>query len=89
MQRTSSSLRYVNCGPGHIRSTYSSAYLGFNIQLKVAPLLLEASRQLNARNTASLVPNTAQILQFTLCELWSRSYAMHLQLRILDFNIQL
>jgi hypothetical protein len=36
-----------------------------------------------------LVPNTAHILQFTLCELWSRSYAMHLQLRILDFNIQL
>jgi hypothetical protein len=33
IQRTSSSLRYVNCGPGHIQCIYSSAYLGFNIQL--------------------------------------------------------
>jgi hypothetical protein len=33
IQRTSSSFRYVNCGPGHIQCIYSSAYLGFNIQL--------------------------------------------------------
>jgi hypothetical protein len=33
IQRTSSSLRYVNCGPGHIQGIYSSAYLGFNIHL--------------------------------------------------------
>jgi hypothetical protein len=33
IQRTSSSLRCVNCGPGHMQSLYSSAYLGFNIQL--------------------------------------------------------
>jgi hypothetical protein len=33
IQRTSSSLCYVNCGPGHIQSTYSTAYLGLNIQL--------------------------------------------------------
>jgi hypothetical protein len=39
IQRTSSSLRYVNCGPGHIQGTNISAYLGFNIQLKLAPLL--------------------------------------------------
>jgi hypothetical protein len=33
IQRTSSSLCYVNCGPGHIQSIFSTAYLGFNIQL--------------------------------------------------------
>jgi hypothetical protein len=33
IQRTTSSLRYLNCGPGHIQCTYSSEYLGFNIQL--------------------------------------------------------
>jgi hypothetical protein len=33
IQRTSSSFRYVNCGPGHIQCIYSSAYLDFNIQL--------------------------------------------------------
>jgi hypothetical protein len=32
-QRTSFSLRKVYCGTGHIQSIYSSAYLGFNIQL--------------------------------------------------------
>jgi hypothetical protein len=32
------------------------------------------------------VPNTAHNPQFTLCELWSRSYTMHLQLRI--FRLQ-
>jgi hypothetical protein len=76
IQRTSSSLLYLICGPGHIQCNYSSAYLGFNIQVKVAPLLLEASRQCNARYTANLVPNTAHILQLTLSELWSRSYTM-------------
>jgi hypothetical protein len=64
----------VNCGTGHIQSSYRSAYLDFNIQLKVGPLLLEVSRQCNERYTASLVPITAHMLQFTLCELWSRTY---------------
>jgi hypothetical protein len=86
MQRTSSSLRYVNCGPDHIRSTYSSAYLGINIQLKVAPLLLEVSLQFNARYTAFLVSNTEHIVQFTVCELWTRPYARYLQLRIFRFQ---
>jgi hypothetical protein len=40
------------------------------------------SRQFNAPYTAFLVPNTAHILQLSLCELWSRSYTMHLLLRI-------
>jgi hypothetical protein len=86
MQRTSSSLRYVNCGPDHIRSTYSSAYLGINIQLKVAPLLLEVSLQFNARYTAFLVSNTEHIVQFAVCELWYRTYTKYLQLRI--FRLQ-
>jgi hypothetical protein len=82
IQSTSSSLCVVNCCPGHIQSTYSSAYLGFNIQLKVASLLLAVSRQFDARYTAFLVPNTAHILQFTLCDLWSRPYTKYFQHRI-------
>jgi hypothetical protein len=86
IQLTSSGLRYVNCGPGHIQCIYSSAYLDFNIQLYVTALLLEISRKFYAPYTANLVPNTAHILPFTLCELWSRLYTMHLQLRI--FRLQ-
>jgi hypothetical protein len=76
----------VNCGPGYIQSIYSSTYLGFNIQLQVSALLLYISRQFNARYTANLVPNTAHIIQLTLCELWFRTYTMYLQLRI--FRLQ-
>jgi hypothetical protein len=86
IQRTSSSLRCVNCGPGHTQSIYSSACLCFNIQLNESALLLEISRQFNARYTANLVPNTAHIVQFTLCELWSHRYTKYLQLRI--FSLQ-
>jgi hypothetical protein len=57
--------------------------LGFNIHLHVSALLFEIPRQFNARDTANIEPNTAHILQFTLSELWSRTYTMHLQLRIL------
>jgi hypothetical protein len=83
MQRTSSSLRYVKCGTVHIQSTYSSAYSDFNIQLIVSALQLEISRQFNARCTAFLVPDTEHIVQFTLCDLWSRLYTKYLQLHLL------
>jgi hypothetical protein len=89
MQRRSSSLRYVNCCPGHIQSTYSSAYLGFNIQLKVPALLLEISRQFDALYTAKFVPNTAHILQYTLCELWSRHIQCIYSSEYSGFNNQL
>jgi hypothetical protein len=82
IQRTSSSLRYVTCGPGHIQSIFSTAYFGFNIQLKVAPLLLEVSRRFNEHYTANLVTIRAHILQLLLCEQWSRTYTMYLLLRI-------
>jgi hypothetical protein len=49
-------------------------------------MLLQISRYLDARYTANLVPNSAHILRFTLCELWSRTYTMHLQIRI--FRLQ-
>jgi hypothetical protein len=39
-------------------------------------------RKFNARNTASLVPNTAHILQIMLFDLWSLTYTMYLQLHI-------
>jgi hypothetical protein len=82
IQHTSSGLRYVNCGPGHIQYIYSSAHSDFNIHLNVSALLLEISRQFNASYTANLVTNTAHIVQFRLYELWSRTYTKYLQLRI-------
>jgi hypothetical protein len=86
IERTSSDLRYVNYGPGHIQSIYSSAYWVFNVHLKESALILEISPQFNSRYTAKLVPNIAHILRFTLCELWSRTYTIHLQLR--TFRLQ-
>jgi hypothetical protein len=86
IQSPTSGLRCVNCGPGHIQCIYSSAYSDFNVLLNVSALLLQISRQFNSRYTANLVPDTAHILRFTLCELWSRSYTMHLQLHI--FRLQ-
>jgi hypothetical protein len=83
---TSPDLRYVYCGPGHIQCTYSSIYSDFNIHLNVSALLLEIPRQFNACYTSNLGSNTAHIVQFTLCELWSRAYTKYLQLRI--FRLQ-
>jgi hypothetical protein len=82
IQRTSSSLHYVNCGPGHMQCSYSSAYSGFNIQLNAFALILEICRQFNATYTANMVSNTAHIIQISLCVLWSRPYTMYLLLRI-------
>jgi hypothetical protein len=39
-------------------------------------------RKFNARNSASLVPSAAHILQIMLFELWSLTYTMYLQLHI-------
>jgi hypothetical protein len=89
MQRTSSSLRSVNCGPGHIQCSYCFAYSGFNIQLNVTVLLFEISRQFNARYNANLLPNTAHVLQFTLCDLWSRDIQCNYSSAYSGFNIQL
>jgi hypothetical protein len=78
IQRTASSLRNVNCGPGHIQCIYSSIYSGFNIQLNVSAVLWGKYRQFNVRYTPNVVPNTAHILQFTLSELWFRTCTMYL-----------
>jgi hypothetical protein len=86
VQRTSSSLRYVNSGAARMQSTYSTAYSGFNIRLNLSALLLEIIRHVYARYNAFLVPNTTHIVKFTLCELWSRTYTMHLQVHI--FRLQ-
>jgi type IV secretory pathway TraG/TraD family ATPase VirD4 len=82
IKRTSLSLRYVKFGPGHIQCIYSSAYWVFNIHLNVSALILYISRQFNVGYTANLVPNAAHIVQFTLCEMWCRTYTKYLQLRI-------
>jgi hypothetical protein len=76
MQRTSSSLLYVNSRPAHIQSIYSSAYICFNIRWNVSALRLEISGHFEARITANWEPNIALIIRFTLCELWSRTYTM-------------
>jgi hypothetical protein len=64
IQRTTSSLRNVDCCPSHTHFNYRSTYWGYNIQQNVAPLLLEICRQFNRRYAANMVPNTAHILQF-------------------------
>jgi hypothetical protein len=76
IQRTSSSLHNVYCGPGHIQRIYSLSYSGHNIQLNESALQLEIFRHFDPHYTANLVSNTAHIVQFTLCELWSRTYTM-------------
>jgi hypothetical protein len=86
IQRKSSTLRYLNCRPGHIHCKYSSTYSGFNIPLNVSALILGICRQINTPYTANLVPNTAHSHQFKLSELSSRTYTMYLQLHI--FRIQ-
>jgi hypothetical protein len=86
IQRTSSSLRCVICGPGHIQSNYCSAYSGYNIRLYLSALQLEIFRHFDPRCTANMVSNSAHIVQFTLCDLWSRPYTKSLLLRI--FRLQ-
>jgi hypothetical protein len=86
LQRTSSSFRYVNGGAARIECIYSSAYSILNIRLNVSALQLEICRYLHARYTANFMPNTEPILRFALCEQWTRTYTMHLQLRI--FRLQ-
>jgi hypothetical protein len=86
IQSISSRFRCVNCRPGHIQGICSSAYLAFNILLNLPLLLLEICRYMDARYTANVEPNTAHMLPFTLCELWSRLYTKYLQLRI--FGLQ-
>jgi hypothetical protein len=82
LQRCSSSFRYVNSGAARIQCIYSSAYSILNIRLNVSALLLEIWRYLHACYTANFEPNSEAILRFALCELWSRIYTMHLELRI-------
>jgi hypothetical protein len=86
IQRITSNLRNVNCGPRHVQCIYSSANSGFIIQLNVCAQLFEIYRKFNVRYSAKMVPNTAHILHFTQCGLLSRTYAMYLQLYI--FRLQ-
>jgi hypothetical protein len=76
IQRSSTRLLYLTCGPGHTQSNYISKYSGCNILLNMSALVLEICRQRNARYTANMVPNTALTLQFSLSGLWSRPYTM-------------
>jgi hypothetical protein len=84
MPNTAHTLPFMLCDlwSRDIQCNYSSAYSGFNIQLNVSALLLDISRQFNARYAEHLEPNIEHIVQFTLSELRSRTYRMYLQLRI-------
>jgi predicted RNA-binding Zn-ribbon protein involved in translation (DUF1610 family) len=86
IQRTTTRLHYVYCGPGHIQSIYSSAYSDFNMQLNVSALLMDISRQFNESITEIWVPNTAHNRRFTQCVLWTRTQTKYVQLRI--FRLQ-
>jgi hypothetical protein len=88
IQRTFSGLRYVNCRPGHIQCNYRYVYSGFNIQVNQSALLLEISRHFDAPYTDNLMSNTAHILKFTLCELWSRNIQCNNSSAYSGFNIQ-
>jgi hypothetical protein len=88
IQGTSSTLRYVNCGLGHIQCNYRYLYSGFNIHVNQSVLLLEISRYFDAPYTENLMSNTALILQFTLCELWSRDIQCNNSSAYSVFNIQ-
>jgi hypothetical protein len=55
IKRTTSRLRNVVCGLGHIKYIYSSTYSGFNFQFNVSPPLLEIYRQFSVRYTANMV----------------------------------
>jgi hypothetical protein len=71
---TLSPLRYVNSGHVHTQCNYSYVYSDVNVQVNLSALRLEIYRQCNPRYTAYFVWNTPHIVQFTLCELWSRTY---------------
>jgi hypothetical protein len=86
IQRTPSSLRYVNYGHGHIQCNCSYVCSGFDIDVNMSALLLEIFRYFDARYAANLVSTAAHIVQITLCELWPRTYTMYLQLHI--FRLQ-
>jgi hypothetical protein len=88
IQRTSSSLRYLNCGPGHMQCDYSSSFSAFNIQLRVFALILEMCQQFSEPYTANVVPNTAHILQFTECGLWPGHTHYNYRSTYSGFNIQ-
>jgi hypothetical protein len=89
IQRTSSCLRYVTCGPGHIQSIFHTAYLGFNIQLNVAPRHFEVSERFNGRYTANLVPNTAHTLRFRYVNCGPGHIQCIYSSAYLGFNIQM
>jgi hypothetical protein len=69
MQRGPSSFRYVNSCPAHIQSIYSSAHICFNFRWNVSALLLEISRQLNARypETWCQIQRTSTSLRHVIC----------------------
>jgi hypothetical protein len=73
IERPTAGFCYVNSGPFQILCNSSIPYLGLSIQLNVSPIPLEICRPLDESCTPLLLPNTAHVILFTLCQLWSRS----------------
>jgi hypothetical protein len=73
IQRPSAGFCYVNSGPCQILCNSSIPYIGLSIQLNVSPIPREICRPLDESCTPRLLPNTAHVILFTLCQLWSRS----------------
>jgi hypothetical protein len=90
IQAKYSRLRYVKSGPSQIQHNYSSSYAGINIQLDVSPLRLRVYRQIDPCYTSHLLPNTGHNIQFTLCQLWSRSNPIwvHMLMLSLQYSIE-
>jgi hypothetical protein len=86
IQRISSILRYVNCGPGHIQCSKSSNIQG-SIFKKRSSAAIGLMSTIQRAFYCNVGANTEHILQFTLRELWSRTYTMHFQLRIFSAPI--
>lgn len=79
IQRTSSSLIYINTGPRQILRTCIFTYWSWNIWINVSPLLLEICRHLDARHTPHLMPHALHMCRFTQCHHWYPSKPMLLQ----------
>jgi hypothetical protein len=89
IQRTSACLCYVNSVPCQIYHNCRFGDSAGNIQLDVPPFPLEICREFGAGHAPHLLPDTAHVLLFTLCQLWSGSNPMLLQVCIFMFQLSI
>jgi hypothetical protein len=80
LRNTGHSSRSVLCQIWYrkMQYSYNSSSSGCNNPLNVNPTMLVILLQFNARYTPHLQPNSAQILEITLCQIWSRPNPIYL-----------